>query len=148
MDTTNLKSLFYHCHHGIWGGFHVLHPSEYVAPKGKFVVKWGIGELGLRAVKDGTNYIYPFMIDSHFKNAAMSVTLLVEAFGINLNNPKNPAALGNKAPIYTSTKTISNATPKFSFDIPPCTYISVTITNPLTIAIVDSIIKPILIYTA
>lgn len=135
---TKIKSLFYPHHHNLWGGFYILHPSELIAQeKGKYVVTWGLGELGLRAVKNGTNYIYPFIIDSVFKENSWSLKATIQAFGVS-----------ETTPISSSTVTLSNTSHQHFFELPPFIQLKITIENVLSIPITESTVKPIFIYTA
>jgi hypothetical protein len=124
--------------HGIWGGFYILHPSEYLAEiKGKFSVTWGIGELGLRAIEDTSNdYIYPFAIDSKFDNSNQEVSVKLEAFSIR------------DVVTYTKDTVLSNLNQKETYKIPLCRMIKITVENSSIYPVYNSTIIPVFTHIA
>jgi hypothetical protein len=129
------KSLFYNCFHELYGGFYILHPSEYVAPNGTFDITWGVGELGIRATREASVWSYPFIIDSQFKLDSMKLTLTLTAYGVY------------KDPLYKSIVILSNQQHYYEFNLPPFISLKLTLLNETQFSITDSTVKPIFIYS-
>jgi hypothetical protein len=122
----------------MYGGFHLLHPSELIAPHSKYYIAWGLGSLGLRAIK-GTNggYVYPFTLDSEFFNDTMELDIILNIYGVN-----------TKSTLHTFTFTLSNSDHIKSFEFPPFVYLEFIVGNNTEFVITKSIVKPIFTYTA
>jgi hypothetical protein len=132
------KSFFIDSFHDLWGGFYILHPSEILGPKDKFIVNFGLGSLGLRAYKNATDdFVYPFIIDSNFHTNSMEVQVTLQTFG------------AFKDPSSNDTFNLSNSNHQKQFELVPFQVLRIIVENTSeSLSIIKSTIRPVFIYTA